>query len=264
MGKNISPFFLRLLTEQNQQTANRQNSHPSRGSIVKLYTLFKTQDPENHIMYRGTMIRIGQIRECTPGGQGTLSCHESISLRLDSYLSWNDHIDYVYIGCKILAKLGMLRKACKVIPHESCLTLYNVMILVWDSCGKADWEYLDKLQRRTASIIEGCTVSKPQISRTFGWPTLQSRLDYVKCMLVFKSLHGLAPADFLNEFSHLRIPKHTIAKTTKYQGSLRLSGAKICNTLPLELRSEHDINKFASGLKKHFRSKPNCPSANFF
>ena len=46
---------------------------------------------------------------------------------LDPYLSWNDHIDY--IGCKISAKLGMLRKARKVILRESCLTLYNAMIL---------------------------------------------------------------------------------------------------------------------------------------
>ena len=46
---------------------------------------------------------------------------------LDPYLSWNEHIDY--IGLKISGKLGMLRKARKVIPRESCLTLSNAMIL---------------------------------------------------------------------------------------------------------------------------------------
>ena len=125
---------------------------------------------------------------------------------LDPYLSWNDHV-----GCNISAKLGMLRKACKVILRESCLTLYNTMILavfdycavVWDSGSKADREYLDKLHGRAASIIEGYAVSQSQISCTFGWPTLQSRQDYLKCMLVIKSLHGLAPAYLLNEFSHM-------------------------------------------------------------
>ena len=48
-----------------------------------------------------------------------------------------------------------------------------------------------------------------------------------------------------------------LARTTKYQGSFRFSGAKIWNTLVLDLRGEHDINKFAFGLKRHFRSKPN-------
>ena len=101
---------------------------------------------------------------------------------LDPYLSWNDHIDY--IGRKILAKLGMLRKAPKVIPRESYLTLYNVMILpvfdyssvVWDSCGKADREYLDKLHSRAASITEGYAVTQSQISYTFGLPAGLSKV----------------------------------------------------------------------------------------
>ena len=102
------------------------------------------------------------------------------------------------------------------------------------------------------------------------------RRDYLKCMLVYKSLHGLAPAYVLNEFSHacdihsyntchrdlLRLP---LAWTTtcKYQGSFRFSGAKIWSTLPLALRSEHNLNKFGFGLKRHFRSKPNWASNTF-
>ena len=150
------------------------------------------------------------------------------------------------------------------------LPVFGCCAVVWDCCGKADREYLDKLHRRAASIIEGYAVSQSPISYTFGWPTLQSRRGYLKCMLVFKSLHGLAPAYLLNEFSHacdihsyntchrdlLRLP---LAWTTtcKYQGSFRFSGAKIWSTLPLALRSEHNLNKFGFGLKRHFRSKPN-------
>ena len=66
-----------------------------------------------------------------------------LGVMLDPNHSWNDHIDY--IGRKILENLGVLRKACKVIPLESCLTRYNALILpvfdycavVWDFCGKA-------------------------------------------------------------------------------------------------------------------------------
>ena len=109
-----------------------------------------------------------------------------LGITLDPYLSWNDYIDY--IGHKISAKLGMLRKVRKVIPSESCLTLYNAMILlvfdycavIWDSFSKADRQYLEKLQGRFASIIASYTVSQSQISYTFGLPTLQSRRDYLK------------------------------------------------------------------------------------
>ena len=44
------------------------------------------------------------------------------------------------------------------------------------------------------NLLLNATQSQSQISYTVGWPTLQSRCNYLKCMLVFKSLHGLAPA----------------------------------------------------------------------
>ena len=106
---------------------------------------------------------------------------------------------------------------------------YSTIALSYGTPAISERQYLDKLHRRAASVIEGYTVSRSQISRTFGWPTLLSRQDYLKCMLLFKSLHGLAPAYLLNEFSHardirsyntrhrdlLRLP---LGRTTKYLG----------------------------------------------
>ena len=167
----------------------------------------------------------------------------------------------------------MLRRARKVIPRESCITLYNAMILpifdhcavIWDSCSKTNRDYLDKLHRRAASIIEGHKVFQSQVLQIFSWPSLQSRRDYLKCMLVFKCLNNLAPSYLLNEFSHSQdfhsyntrhrgLLRPPLAKTTKYQGSFRFSGTKIWNSLPLDLRRTHDLNKSKSGLKKHLRS----------
>ena len=124
---------------------------------------------------------------------------------LDPYLSWNDHVDY--IGRKVSARLGMLRRARKVISLESCITLCNAMVLpifdycatIWDSCGRTNRDYLDKLHRRATSIIEGNKVSQPQVAEVFSWPSLQSRRDYLKCMLVFKCLHNLAPPYLLKD-----------------------------------------------------------------
>ena len=155
----------------------------------------------------------------------------------------------------------MLRKVRKVIPSESCSTLYNAMILlvidycavIWDSFSKAGRQYLEKLQGRAASIIASYTVSQSQISYTFGWPTLQSRRDYLKCMLVFKSLHGLASAYLLNEFSHARDFR---SYNTRHRDFLRLPLAR-SGTLPLALRSHYNLKKFRFGVKRHLRSKPN-------
>ena len=115
----------------------------------------------------------------------------------------------------------MLRRARKVIPRESCITLYNAMML--------------------------------------------PIFDYLKRTLVFKCLNNLAPPYLLNKFSHSRdfhsynirhrdLLRPPLAKTTKYQGSFRFSETTIWNSLPLDLRRAHDLNKFKSVLKKHLRS----------
>ena len=44
---------------------------------------------------------------------------------LDPCLTWNEHIEH--IGNKISSRLGMLRRARKVIPKEACITLFNAI-----------------------------------------------------------------------------------------------------------------------------------------
>ena len=156
---------------------------------------------------------------------------------LDPNLSWNDHIDY--ISAKISSRLGMLRKACKVIPWEACIILYDAMILplfdyccaVWGGCGKTNSDYLDKLQRRAASIIEGHKVEHQDISATFSWPSLENRRKYhtvlssnlqmstptCACYL----LHNFSYSSDFHTYNmchkdQLRLP---LARTKKYQTS---------------------------------------------
>ena len=50
-----------------------------------------------------------------------------LGVLLDQTLSWKDHIDY--IGSKISSRLGVLRRARKVLPKATCLLLYNTLIL---------------------------------------------------------------------------------------------------------------------------------------
>ena len=68
-----------------------------------------------------------------------------------------------------------------------------------------------------------------------------------------KVLSSIISEDFLLFSLEQFVP---LARATKYQGYVRFSRAKIWNALPLDLRSEHHIIKFAFGLKRHFRSKP--------
>ena len=75
------------------------------------------------IMLTGTHQRLALVDSFTVrAGDPVLSRvyqFKYLGVILDLYLSWNDQIDY--IGRKISSNLGMLRKARRVIPRESCL-----------------------------------------------------------------------------------------------------------------------------------------------
>ena len=160
---------------------------------------------------------------------------------LDPCLSWNDHMDLM--STKISSRLDMLRKAPRVIPREACITLYDTMILplfdycsaVWDGCGKTNRDYLEKLQRRAVSIIEGRKIQHHEINRTLIWPSLESRRKYQICLQIFKWLNGLAPAYLLHDFHYSRdfhayntqnkdLLLRPLAKTTRYRSSFRYNG----------------------------------------
>ena len=176
------------------------------------------------------------------------------------------------MGKKISSRLAILRRARKVLPKSSCRTLYNTMVLslfdycavVSDSCGLGSKSYLDKLNRCAACIIESRSVGSDELLTVFSWPNLQARRDCLKCVLVYKCIHGMAPAYLLTEFKHahqihayytrhrdqLRLPQ---AKTTKYQGSFRINGARAYNSLPRNIKSATHFRMFKSLAQRHFK-----------
>ena len=124
---------------------------------------------------------------------------------------------------------------------------------VWVSCGQGSTSYLDKLNRRAAWIIEGCAVESDERSTIFGWSHLQARRNVPKCILVYKCINGIAPSYLLSEIWHAhQLHSHftrqcdqlrlSLAKTTKYQGSLRINGASTYNSLPSREPLKTSIN----------------------
>ena len=138
--------------------------------------------------------------------------------------------------------------------------LFNKFIFTALLCSLS---YLDRLQRRAVSIIEGRRVQQCDANLTLSSPSLESRRRYQICLQVYKCLNGLAPTYLLQEFKlssdfHTHNTRHKdqvrlpLAKTTKYQSSFRYNGAKTWNTLPSCLRNETNFIKFKKELRKYF------------
>ncbi|CAH3150626.1 unnamed protein product [Pocillopora meandrina] len=90
------------------------------------------------------------------------------------------------------------------IERTMILPLFDYCSVVWNSCGAISKGYLDKLNGRAASIILNRAVSETDIVCILGWPSLQFRRDYLKCMLVFKSMNGSAPSYLLSDFTQAK------------------------------------------------------------
>ena len=189
---------------------------------------------------------------------------------LDNTLSWKDHTEY--IGNKISSRLGVLRRAHKVLPKPTCQMLYNTLVLslfdycspVRDSCGAGSKAYLDKLNRRAACIIEGRSIGAEELKSTLGWPNLQARRNGLKCVLVHKCLHGIAPSYLLLEFGHAHffhgyntrsrdLLRPPFAKPAKYQGGFRINGARTYNTIPRNNRQAETFSELKIKLKRHLK-----------
>ena len=113
-------------------------------------------------------------------------------------------------------------------------------------------------------IYEKNGIVAVELKSTLGWPSLQARRNYLKCVLVHKCLHGIAPSYLLSEFRHTHffhgyntricdLLPPPFAKTTKYQGSFRINAARSYNTLPRIIRQVDTLSEFKIKLKRNFK-----------
>ena len=89
-------------------------------------------------------------------------------------------------------------------------------------------------------------------------------VNYHKCVLMYKSLNNIAP-DYLSERfmkvsethnRHLRsadndLMKVPYSRTKNYDNSFTVSGAKLWNSLPLNIRKSPSIDSFKCSIKTY-------------
>ena len=143
------------------------------------------------------------------------------------------------------------------------LPLFDYCSAVWGGCGQTSREYLNRLQSRAVSIIEGREVEQNEVRTTLKWPSLEARRKYQISLQVFKCLNGLAPVYLLNQFSFSR-DYHSY--NTRHKDLIRMPQPKHLsfshlssimgrwrewNSLPSYLRQESSLSLFKKNLKRH-------------
>ena len=187
-----------------------------------------------------------------------------LGVQIDNKLYWKEHIKTV--SSKVSRAIGFLKHAKSFLPEKTLRTMYTGIVephfhyccSVWGCCGLTEINHLQKLQNRAARIITGSRFDAPGLPlvKRLGWKTIDELISSESNIMVFKSLHGLAPQYMSNLFTKtsqltsrnlrnpatdLRVPKK---KSTNGQKCFSFRGAKSWNGLSAEHKNASTIYNF--------------------
>ena len=218
-------------------------------------------------------------------GNTKLKCVESMNylgLEIEQHLLWNKYIDKL---CKKLAfKISRLSRLSKSTPKNIMIKIYNSVIQpcldysisVWGCTSNFNLDRVQRLQNYAARIIENnfdyINTRGINLVKNLGWMNVRQRLFYFEILLIFKSVHGLAPDYLLNnvimeiEINTRMTRKHDMNLYLPFpecqfqKDMLFYRGAKNWNALPGYVKDCHELEKFKRILKYHVK---NMQSAMF-
>ena len=181
---------------------------------------------------------------------------------IDNKLDWNSHIEK--ITKKIASGIGAIKRTRHLIPQPTLHQLYNALIKphfdycnsVWGNCGATLQLRIQKLQNRAARIMtfsDYDTEAGPLLD-ILGWKNLSRQQKTQRAIMVYKSLHSLAPDYLKSKFQErqstytLRDSKNKLKvpfpRTNYYKNSFSYSGATLWNSLPLQARKAESLGVF--------------------
>ena len=125
---------------------------------------------------------------------------------------------------------------------------------------------LQMVQNRAARLVTRTRKYEhiTPVLKRLHWLPVKVRIEFKLLLLVYKALHGLAPSylrDLLTEYQPSRSLRSSSLKMllvprTKLKTfgdrAFSISGPKLWNDLPLDIRTSESIGTFKSRLKTHF------------
>ena len=126
-----------------------------------------------------------------------------LGVQIDHSLDWKEHIKIT--SSKVSKAVGFLRHAKPFLPKETLKTLYTGIIephfryccLVGGCSGVTE---INQLQNRAARIVTGSSFDTPcqPLIKELGWKTIDQLITSETNIMVYKSLHELAPQYMCN------------------------------------------------------------------
>ena len=202
-----------------------------------------------------------------------------LGLDIDDALSWDNYT--THLGKILFIKCSKLARLSKVLSKVILIKIYNstiqpnidYAISIWGCTSQANIDKIQRFQNYCARIIENNFdyIGERGINlvKKLGWMTIKQRCYYFQNLLIFKSIHGLAPQYMINnvilelEIKEVRTRRHDLdlfipkANSEFHKRMLFYRGARSWNELPRNIKDCENLNQFKRLLKRHIKSS-NC------
>ena len=131
---------------------------------------------------------------------------------------------------------------------------------VWNPYRQYLSDKLERVQRNASRWILGSSIDYSERLEYLGWPTLNSRREFLSLVQLFKFINGFSRVDLCNylTFSNSRTRSTNnvkiwtpYARTNILKNSFWYKYIKIWNDLPNDIISSSSASKFKKKLKEH-------------
>ena len=201
-----------------------------------------------------------------------VSTYKYLGLYFDKNLNWQVQVESM---CnKLKQRLGVLRRVRCYLDRNTTLLLFNALVqpvadycdTVYGSCSKTLLNKIQRLLCKGGRIILNAPLDTPSrtVLHELKWLSLNERIFFHRCILVYKSLHGQCPSYVANKFQHLTHGYNTRnsqnlellkCRTNLGQKTLTYTGAKEWNSLPQNVKTSSSLAIFKSNLLKCILSR---------
>ena len=201
-------------------------------------------------------------------------CNDYIVVKIDETISWNKQTDNIMLCKKLVFKISRFSRLKHILPSLMLMLIYSSIIqptfdytiTIWGYTCDNNLHKIQRSQNRAARIVTGnydyLSTRGTELVKRFKWMCVTQRREYFMSILMYKSIHGMAPAYLCNEITlHSEIAERTTrsvndndvfvpyAHLDSFKNSFTHRGTIMWNSFPDYIKTCRTLHSFKAKMK---------------
>ena len=226
--------------------------NPDKTEII----LFYPKSLQDQVIIKGSFVE----DDCIRYSQAV----KNVGVWLDKNLTFDKHVNSIVSHCyKLIKNIGRIRRV--ISKEQTEMLVHSIITSKLDYCNsllintsQANLFKLQKVQNAAARLVvrgrKRDGISK--VLKELHWLKIESRIIFKILLLTYKRIYGLCSQNLKIEYKayncrpqdYLKLETKT-ANTIHGKRTFDYAAPKLWNALPLEVRTEEDIDRFKRRIK---------------